>query len=81
MTFALDPIRLGARSARAYNVLDDAGRRVGAMRKTPQGWMLSLPGQRFVPSPGSTAAKIGIKHSHVKGFATVAYARKFLRNL
>ena len=81
MTFALDPIRLGARSARAYNVLDDAGRRVGAMRKARQGWMLSLPGQRFAPSPGSTAAKVGIKFSNIKGFATVADARKFLKGL
>jgi len=81
MTYSLDPIRLGARTARAYNVLNDAGTRVGAMRRQGSRWLLSLPGQRFVPTPGSTAARIGIKHSNVKGFATVADARKFLGSL
>ena len=81
MTYSLDPIRLGARTARAYNVLNDAGTRVGAMRRQRSQWLLSMPGQRFVPSPGSTAAKIGIKFSNVKGFATVAAARKFLKGL
>ena len=81
MAYELEPIRLGGPRARAYNVLDDAGTRVGALRKTRQGWMLSFPGQRFEPSPGSTSARLGISHSSVKGFGTVAEVRTFLRAL
>ena len=86
MTYTLEAIKLLAnhRNAkpRCYAVLNESRERVGTLRRSRSGraWSLTIRQRQFAPTPGSTAAWIGVTNAPCKGFKTVAAARAFLRD-
>jgi len=77
---AISKQTLRGRRSWCYSVLNNAGERVGVVRKRRTSWVLAIMQKQFIPTKGSMADWAGITNAPVKGFKTLAAVRVFLRD-